>query len=278
MLNDYGRRLWSLWDVKQLFVSHIVAAAAQIERIDAVLSERAKRSDFDDLKPMSAKVRNGIARAYEVFASSADAMGAPVTASSARRAVKKLRARKKPLSYRDVGAVSNEISNIMNDEIASVKLYCLDPGADAYYSPTGALFGTEVESRIPKASNDISEAGKCFAVGRYTASVFHLMRAMEAAVQTLSTDLGIGNPEREWGKLLSYIGGQIEGMAKGDERNNWSQVHANLYHVKQAWRNDTMHPKATYTEEEAREVFDAVKAFMRHLATMLTPTVEEMIG
>ena len=67
-------------------------------------------------------------------------------------------------------------------------------------------------------------------------------------------------------------------MEKGDARDNWSQVHANLYHVKQAWRNDTMHPKATYTEEEAREVFDAMKAFMRHLATMLPPSVEELIG
>jgi hypothetical protein len=39
-----------------------------------------------------------------------------------------------------------------------------------------------------------------------------------------------------------------------------------------------MHPKATYTEEEAREVFDATKSFMRHLASMLSPSLDEMIG
>ena len=104
------------------------------------------------------------------------------------------------------------------------------------------------------------------------------MRAMEGAVQTLSSHLDIHNVNREWGKLLSDISRKIESMPKGENRNNWSQVHANLYHVKQAWRNETMHPKATYTEEESNEVFSAMKAFMRHLATMLPISVAEILG
>jgi uncharacterized protein YwgA len=82
---------------------------------------------------------------------------------------------------------------------------------------------------------------------------------------------------QDWGILLSEINKKIESMPKGAEKNNWSQVHANLYHVKQAWRNETMHPKATYTEEEAREVFDAMKAFSRHLASMRPAGVEEVV-
>jgi hypothetical protein len=104
------------------------------------------------------------------------------------------------------------------------------------------------------------------------------MRAMEAAVQRLSAELGIRNINREWGKLLSDIGGKIENMPKGEKRDDWSQVHANLYHVKQAWRNDTMHPKATYTEEEAREVFEAMKAFMRKLASLLPTDLAEIMA
>jgi hypothetical protein len=38
---------------------------------------------------------------------------------------------------------------------------------------------------------DADEAGKCFAVGRYTACVFHLMRIMERCVQKMGRDLGV---------------------------------------------------------------------------------------
>ena len=59
-------------------------------------------------------------------------------------------------------------------------------------------------------------------------------------------------------------------MPKGRNRDTWSNVHSHLYHVKQTWRNDTMHPKTTYTETEAAAVFDAVRSFMVELVPMLT--------
>ena len=42
-----------------------------------------------------------------------------------------------------------------------------------------ALFGNFVEDHFPSASPEISEAGKCFALARYSATVFHLMRVLE---------------------------------------------------------------------------------------------------
>ena len=77
------------------------------------------------------------------------------------------------------------------------------------------------------------------------------------------------HPDREWGKLLSDIDAKIEQMPKGDMRNAWSECHANLYHVKQAWRHGTMHPKETYTPDQAKEVFQAVRVFMIQLATLV---------
>lgn len=139
---------------------------------------------------------------------------------------------------------------------------------DLYRQQT-PIFGAVVADKFPRASEDVSEAGKCLALDRSTACVFHLMRAMEGAVQALSTKLSIPKPEREWGKLLSDISTKIEAMPKGDERNRWSQSFTHLYHVKQAWRNDTMHPKQTYTFAEAKAIFDAVKVFMHHLATLI---------
>jgi hypothetical protein len=95
------------------------------------------------------------------------------------------------------------------------------------------------------------------------------MRAMELAVQRLAGHLGVKMVEKVWGNLLADISKAIEAMPKGAARDAWSASHSHLYHVKQAWRNDTMHPKTTYTEAQAETVFEAVKSFMVHLAPLV---------
>lgn len=94
------------------------------------------------------------------------------------------------------------------------------------------------------------------------------MRAMESAVQMLCEKLEIEIPNKEWGKLLSDMDKAIDKMQKGNARNEWSRTHTNLYHVKQAWRNEVMHPNETYTAAQAQEVFEATRVFMVHLASL----------
>ena len=130
-------------------------------------------------------------------------------------------------------------------------------------------FGADTAAAFPLAVEDAEESAKCLGLGRYTASVFHLMRTMECAVQALSAKLAISNTDRVWGNLLSDINKKIEAMPKGNVRDDWSQALSLLYHVKQAWRNDVMHPKETYTEDQANEVFQAVRSFMRHLSRLI---------
>ncbi len=135
-------------------------------------------------------------------------------------------------------------------------------------------FGHEVDDAFPKVAGEISEASKCLAFSRPTATVFHLMRAMELAVERLGEALGKSVTGKVWGVMLADISKAIEEMPKGKARDTWSSVHSHLYHVKQAWRNDTMHPKTTYTETEAVAVFQAVKSFMTVLAPMVVdPTL-----
>lgn len=163
----------------------------------------------------------------------------------------------------------DETASRMKDEIESKYLVYLSPNSASLYDSSCPIFGDDVEAAFPMAVEDISEAGKCIGLGRYTAGVFHLMRALENAVQTLSKKLNISNIDREWGKLLSDIHKEIEKLPKGNLRDDWSEAHSLLYHVKQAWRNSTMHPKQTYTEEEAAEILSATKSFMRHLSALI---------
>lgn len=95
----------------------------------------------------------------------------------------------------------------------------MPPDGAELFRQKNPFFGDKVEDAFPRAAEDISEAGKCLALDRSTAAVFHLMRAMESAVGRLSLKLDIPNPDREWGKLLSDIPKKIEAMPKGSGRN-----------------------------------------------------------
>jgi hypothetical protein len=73
--------------------------------------------------------------------------------------------------------------------------------------------------------------------------------------------------------MLANMDGAIQKMtdktaAQKRKKNRWSEARANLYHVKEAWRNESMHPKQTYTSEQAREVLEAVRVFMTALAKL----------
>jgi hypothetical protein len=140
-----------------------------------------------------------------------------------------------------------------------------------HYQQSVPLFGAIVETVFPQMSEDISEAGKCLALGRSTAAVFHLMRVMELAVQAFGTKLGVSLVgEKYWHSILEQVDKAIKGMdQRAPETKGYAGISAHLYNVKLAWRNEVMHPKQTYTEDEAEKVFNATKAFVGELAAVL---------
>jgi hypothetical protein len=161
----------------------------------------------------------------------------------------------------------------LRTDLKAAKFIAVD-FAKANFYENKQLFGQQVEDTFGESTEDIEEAGKCFAFGRYTASVFHLMRAMESAVKVLGIKLDVtvidkNNIDLEWGKIITNIKTKVETMDRGAIKNDWCEAVSLLYHVKQAWRNSTMRPKDTYTEDEAKAVFDAVRSFMIVLAPLV---------
>jgi hypothetical protein len=176
-------------------------------------------------------------------------------------------------TFDEVRQSCTELSNRLYDALIEEQFLHVPVEMARLYNG-GSLFGEEVEAKFQKISEDIIEAAKCLALGRYTASVFHLMRVMENAVKTLGTKLSVtvidkNNVDIEWGKILANLSGPIEKMPKGDEKEKWSAAHSLLVHVKIAWRNPTMHPKQTYTEEQAKEIFSATRAFMNSMTSLI---------
>jgi len=97
---------------------------------------------------------------------------------------------------------------------------------------------------------------------------------MESGLRVTANALGIPYAP-SWESYITQINTQIKekhklkGVDWKRDEPFFEDVAARMETVKLAWRNPTMHIVRRYSEEEAREVFDSVKMFMRHLATKL---------
>jgi hypothetical protein len=153
------------------------------------------------------------------------------------------------------------------------------PLSDVDYFTDKCPFGRDVADALPGAAYDIEEASKCYATDRHTACVFHLMRVMELGVAHLAKALMKAkiDLDRPWGAILGDIDAAIKalpGAKHGAKRkdksrfNMFSEAAAHLRHVKNAWRDTTMHPKRTYTKEEAKDLLANVKSFVQSLVSL----------
>lgn len=145
------------------------------------------------------------------------------------------------------------------------------PAAQAKFYDQKELFGPNVGGKFPAIQFDMVEASNCYALGRGTACVFHLMRIMEVGVQQLGTKLGVAlAAEKNWQNILDEVNKALKALPpKAESTIAMSQASANLYAVKLAWRNEVMHPNDTYTLEEAENLILQVKLFMKQLAGLL---------
>lgn len=160
------------------------------------------------------------------------------------------------------------------NELDGRTLYTMGPKYAGLFESVEPLFGDAVADAFPDASYDISEAGKCMAMARWTAAVFHLMRATETAATTLAVKLTatVRNKHDEplpLGIIVSNLHSKIEEMKPGAKKDAWLKVHALLHSCNRAYRTKTAHPAAKYTEEEADTAYHATRSFLREFAALL---------
>lgn len=169
---------------------------------------------------------------------------------------------------------SDLLSRLLDEAFATVFL-SIDSDKTKFYTETN-LFGAEVAERLAPAIGDIEEAGKCLALDRGTACVFHLMRVMEVGLKRLASDLGIPYAP-SWESYIDQINTRIaqkhkkKGIHWKRDEPYFKEIVGDLLTVKVAWRNPTMHIVRTYTPDEADQVFAAVRTLMQRVAVRAKP-------
>ncbi len=176
-----------------------------------------------------------------------------------------------------------EINNRIHDELATYLIMAIPQRRVEEYYENLIPFGQRVADNFPSANFDIEESGKCFTLARYTACVMHLQRTLEIGLKSYGNYLGVMNlittAQPSWNLVLDQTRREIK--ERNDRNNNskiWTlneekefceNIQPFLEAVRTAWRNPSMHADAKYTEDEAEDIFNAVKRFMRNLAEHL---------
>lgn len=139
----------------------------------------------------------------------------------------------------------------------------------------------EIHAAFKSANPDLKEAGTCLALGRGTASVFHLMRALSVVLKALARHLGCSkafSDLRQEGEVVAEIQKRIEARiarlkpskkkrAKSMARfEQFREVSLHLELVKDAWRNGSFHGRRSYAPHEALFIMKAVETLMASAA------------
>jgi hypothetical protein len=200
------------------------------------------------------------------------------SAAAAKRFLELLNSNKSPSVLEDELFV---LLGRVHDDLTGRLFLVMSPTTQHYFDLEGTFLGKELidkfaDSDLPK---DASKAGNCFALGEHTACVFHLMRIMERLVQDFATKLGAilthkGEPINieyaEWNQIENAIKPIIEDMRKGERKNRCNAALEALGAIRLGIRNEIMHPRGFYDEEDARRLMANVKSFVQEVTTLST--------
>lgn len=279
----HSGQLWRLGDVIDLEIKLLVRATTSIVAMMSVLrSVLDADNDNAARAPLLSDLQNSAAFIRDI----ARAAGMDATEAGAGRLVEGLQALKKRhvedagkqlrISQSEISELERNVDYLVmcfNDQLNAKHGLFLTNEEAQLYQPVEPLFGKDVFEKFNDAARDIAESGKCLALGRNTACVFHLMLAMERALRAMAAKIEAsvhdkhGNFDR-WAVIVGNVKAAIPTLPK-KKQDAWTEAHNLLWGVGKVWRNETMHPAEAYSDQEARDVFNAVKIFMTCLADLV---------
>ncbi len=193
-------------------------------------------------------------------------------ASEAYDSCSDILARQGPLTRHGMQTLLPILEGLARGFVAEARSHAflvMDGGTERFLGSADDLFGADVVDAFPEAEFDLGEAGKCRAFGLWTASVMHLMRALEVGLKALAAHVGVVH-EDNWNKTLNQIEARLREVRRkddGPDAEQWAaEIGTQLRFIKNAWRNQAMHPLATYDEARAVAIYDNARLLLTRLA------------
>lgn len=152
------------------------------------------------------------------------------------------------------------------------------PSQDAKFYISDHLFPGNLVERFPDAIHDVLDAETAFAVGLYTACVFHSMRVAEHGLRFIATALKVDITDNgkpcpvefvTWEKVLQAIENkraelrrETKSGALIQQQRYYAEAASHCAHLKDWFRNDAMHSRRSYVQAEALAALSRSAEFM----------------
>lgn len=273
----------SLWDMIELAAENLLASTSNVCLFGAKIRQLLEKYDSNDPNVVVSVTHHFYLLEASIIdiANHASKIGMPVTLAAVSRC-KQFYSEIQPhsqgfltkrTSLNNLAEHLYQLSQVLSDEIKSHKVFVVDSKHSEFYGVETASFGDKVEAAFPSSEPEILEAGKCRALGRWTACVMHLMRALEPSLLALQSAVAVDVPKEQWDQIINQIEAKIREIKKsshgGADEQWYSEAASHFRLIKNAWRNHAQHLHERYDEERAVAIYDSVRAFMRHLASRL---------
>jgi hypothetical protein len=279
--NPYALISW--WDMEKFSADAFFLMGKLLERIRLVHTPQdiASKSGLDGVRPLSSIPDIPAPRdAVEGLKALLEAMSAKCKEISLKFSLKAINGLyselDQSLTNRKIADRLEQLEQLIKWEMEdSLFLYVPSDRAEYYSKEDG--FGVGVGSKFPSAKFDIAEGGNCFAAGRFTGCVFHLMRVLEIGLAALGKVFSVSLAHTNWHPAIEEIEKKVRDMGNSpnkapdwkEQQEYYSQAASHFMFLKDAWRNYTAHARGKYTEQEAKTIFINVGAFMQKLSERL---------
>lgn len=172
----------------------------------------------------------------------------------------------------------DELNGRIIDELHEQYFLSLDSSEAARFEQWDRGWKDVIE-RFPETVRDVEEMNKCFALGRYTASMFHALHVAEWGAINLGIYIGVADPKKGWGaterslRELLKLGHANLPANLSSKFEFLEQMNREIDSMVLAWRHKVDHaanrlaivPNTDFTPDIAEHIIGAVRIFMQRL-------------
>jgi hypothetical protein len=295
---------WSSWDLmKRFFVGNTGKAFAQLIQ----LAERASNEPSDEV--ISDALKEFALEALVTTRSTIHFLGLTETKSCVERVEWRLNNEKIP--NKEIHYSFHHLTRLMQSELEKQYTFALDQEKEKYFrdtalgielyplvaglgfpQPIPPLFSDQAQRAFPSMAMDLIEAGRCLALERNNAAIYHLMQVAEIGLRALAWDRRV-QVERgknkviiplnyaQWGEIIGKL---IETIKEIDhwQRSKAIKEEAKRFYTvalfevesfNEIYRKHISHARGElYPPETAISCWGHVSRFMDRLSERITET------
>ncbi len=227
-------KIVSLWDIMRFYAEQWLGIFRLIGQIEGMveIADELQSLPRKTIPPDNSQSLDALDQELQRLPSQLSKMELFIAAESAKELAKFMKRYIEQGEIFKARNLASEFSRITEYEFRN-KIVIMIPGNRArLYRVEASFLGEEVLTRTSELTEDAEEAGNCFAFGRYTACVFHLMRIMETIVQEVAIKMEIKNENgsildvrnEKWSRIEQGINKRICSMERGERRDKYGAL------------------------------------------------------